>query len=497
MKNFNCIKLILSSDHSIPMDAVHREIEFIRRVVSKPEPLLIKDNLTINEVAASEQKYITPAHLSEEAKLLYHTIKSFSLDSIESFDRQTSLSELPFKHKYPKFNLSDAINESIKDKINGFCYHTLKRKASHNGSLAEGEYDFGASYLRITMGEPSGESPGSPFVLEIWPLGHYSPVHNHANCHAIIRVLHGSINTLLYPYLSLNSTITKYPFAQARVYKNDVTYLYPGMNQIHKLTNDIVNDISEIDSEHSMKDVNDTCITIQCYKYDRGDSSMQEVFDYVGYKDHSKSSKFNKKEICHFIPNSDCDFQTFYTRMQMEWQQRRSSGFTPMGPIMGPSTTGTGTRTVTYSSGVELQHSASKHKHEHKDKHKHKHKDKHKKNKEFSNYKRPEYVNAKVSKQRNTVIVHASEDINIKTLEIKEEEEEEGDDYDHDGRYVSRYSSIPPHAVMSTQVSLIANAATGDIDDSRTRESSSSSVGSSVKVLFKDLTEQAAADAGD
>ena len=79
MKKLNSIKLILRSDHSIDIEKSWTKLEFSPYVVSQPQPLLIKDNLTINEVAVLEQKYLTPAHLSEEAKLLYHTIKSFDL----------------------------------------------------------------------------------------------------------------------------------------------------------------------------------------------------------------------------------------------------------------------------------------------------------------------------------------------------------------------------------------------------------------------------------
>ena len=49
------------------------------------------------------------------------------------------------------------------------------------------------SYLRVSLGVPSGCSPGIPYVLEIWPSGHFSPVHNHGNAFGIVRILHGSI----------------------------------------------------------------------------------------------------------------------------------------------------------------------------------------------------------------------------------------------------------------------------------------------------------------
>lgn len=41
------------------------------------------------------------------------------------------------------------------------------------------------------MAHPAGA--GIPFVLEIWPAGHNSPIHNHGNAYGIVRVLHGDI----------------------------------------------------------------------------------------------------------------------------------------------------------------------------------------------------------------------------------------------------------------------------------------------------------------
>ena len=44
------------------------------------------------------------------------------------------------------------------------------------------------SYLRITMGKARGESPGVPYVLEIWPRGSRSVIHNHGAVCAVIKV---------------------------------------------------------------------------------------------------------------------------------------------------------------------------------------------------------------------------------------------------------------------------------------------------------------------
>lgn len=44
------------------------------------------------------------------------------------------------------------------------------------------------TYLRITLGKSLGNSPGSPYVLEIWPAGHHSHIHDHGNSYAVIKV---------------------------------------------------------------------------------------------------------------------------------------------------------------------------------------------------------------------------------------------------------------------------------------------------------------------
>ena len=64
------------------------------------------------------------------------------------------------------------------------------------------------NYLRVSVGVPSGCSPGIPYVLEIWPAGHFSPVHNHGNAFGIVRMLHGSITGQA---LSLRCAVLKCP----------------------------------------------------------------------------------------------------------------------------------------------------------------------------------------------------------------------------------------------------------------------------------------------
>ncbi|CAF1262912.1 unnamed protein product, partial [Didymodactylos carnosus] len=168
----------------------------------------------------------------------------------------------------------------------GWCYKTLHEKASRFG-----KHNIEATYLRITMGVNEGNSPGHPYVLEIWPPGHYSPIHVHSNSYGIIRVLHGKITTELYSTFNVNHQI---PFATKLFQKDDVTWLSPGLNQIHRVINTSPN----------------LCITIQAYQYGHNDQDHYEYFDYI---------KNDRKSIGHFDPKSDMDYVQFKKLIKKEW----------------------------------------------------------------------------------------------------------------------------------------------------------------------------------
>lgn len=48
-------------------------------------------------------------------------------------------------------------------------------------------------YIRVAVSRSTGHSPGEPFVLEIWPAGHFSPIHSHGLAYGVTRILHGSL----------------------------------------------------------------------------------------------------------------------------------------------------------------------------------------------------------------------------------------------------------------------------------------------------------------
>lgn len=226
----------------------------------------------MNDIASN--KYLPKSHLNNISQQLYDCIsgRNFVLNDDD----------------FPEF--SQAIEYSIKTK-GCWCYNKLKEKSMEFNKDVPNIYE---TYLRITLGQNSGESPGIPYVMEIWPVGHYSPIHSHANSNAIIRVLNGSINVKLYPYLC-NDEIGVKEFAETNFFLNDITWITPSLNQVHKLKN--------------LETNTDTCITIQCYMYGNKNIKHYDYFDYI-------NNNGNKQQ---YEPDSDMEFLKFKLKMKEEW----------------------------------------------------------------------------------------------------------------------------------------------------------------------------------
>ena len=171
-----------------------------------------------------------------------------------------------------------------------WCYERIKQKATE---FNKDKPNYEETYLRITLNENNGESPGIPYVMEIWPVGHYSPIHNHGGSSAVIRVLNGSIQVSLFPFLGASN-----PFGQVEFKEKDVTWISPTLNQVHQLKN--------LDTN------TDTCITIQCYMYESDDMAHYDYFDYLD----------ENSERQQFEPDSDMGFMEFKAQMKKEWDSR-------------------------------------------------------------------------------------------------------------------------------------------------------------------------------
>uniref|UniRef100_A0A6C0HZ28 Cysteine dioxygenase n=1 Tax=viral metagenome TaxID=1070528 RepID=A0A6C0HZ28_9ZZZZ len=258
-------------------------IKLIKDPVTRNIPLLIKDTeeLTMDDIAKG--KYMPIANLSTVSQKMYRCIsgKKFVLNTAD----------------FPDF--VDAIEYSIRTP--GLWCNTMLQKKSRE--FDKDKPNILETYLRITLGENNGESPGVPYVMEIWPVGHYSPVHSHAGSEAVIRVLNGTIHVKLYPYLSHNISNNIKPFSTVDLKENDFTWISPTLNQTHQLVN---------------KSKIETCITIQCYMYDDKDRSHYDYFDYIDGHGH----------IQPYEPDSDMDFINFKELMRQEWSSAKAAAFT-------------------------------------------------------------------------------------------------------------------------------------------------------------------------
>jgi len=255
-------------------------MRLLRDPITTKIPLVVKNTheLVMGDIARS--KYLPKSNLSMTSQILYDCIagKNFVLDDAE----------------FPDF--SKAIEYSIATS-GCWCNTRLKEKSTE---FNKDKPNILETYLRITLGENNGESPGIPYVVEIWPVGHFSPIHSHASADAVIRVLHGEINVRLYPFLCAEKDGVD-PFATADFKKDQITWISPTLNQVHQLTN--------------LEKNKQTCITIQCYMYNDKNRTHYDYFDYIDV--HGDEQQYE--------PDSDMDFIKFKELMQTEWANRPQS----------------------------------------------------------------------------------------------------------------------------------------------------------------------------
>ncbi|KIZ03934.1 hypothetical protein MNEG_4023 [Monoraphidium neglectum] len=172
--------------------------------------------------------------------------------------------------------------------------------------------DFG--YLRITLGPEGGDGPGIPYVLEIWPGGSRSPIHNHGGVCAVIKVLRGSIEVALHNKIEFmvpepgKEDTSRHPNAQleelkleplkvATLVKGDVTWMDKNWFQCHRL--------------HNTSDQRgDFCATIQCYKYDDEDRVRWPGFDFLS----------QDRGIGFFDPESDMSYSEMRKKVLEEYK---------------------------------------------------------------------------------------------------------------------------------------------------------------------------------
>ena len=236
---------------------------------------LVLDSNKVSLFDLDQNDYIFSASLPPACQELYANVAR-----AESID----LDWLPTNGQ---LRLTDAIRYSINTE-GKILYNKLKEKATKFGTKPNTH----ETYLRVTLGSYRGNSPGVPYVLEIWPYKHYSPIHSHGNAYAIIKVLHGSINVHVH-----NKKVRKHdqePLKKVTISKGDVTWISPNWYQTHRLINDTSGDY---------------CATIQCYQYGDEDQCHCPYFKYVS----------DENQIENFFPNSDFQFTYFREKLLEEY----------------------------------------------------------------------------------------------------------------------------------------------------------------------------------
>lgn len=256
---------------------LEQEIVFSLHPLTCNRPPIVRDSSSSNLFDIDLGKYTYSSSLPDECKVLYANVTGVNM--------RLDYGEQAYK-------LTDAIRHSIESK-DGILYKRLEEKKGEFGPDDQ-------VYLRVTVGKTFGNSPGTPYVLEIWPKKCGSPVHNHGNSCAVIRVLHGGLKIFIYNKQLRNASSAPYPLTSFDVRKDDVTWISPNWYQTHRLFND----------------TNDFCATIQCYQYGDTDDIHWPYFDYInpetGHTDN-------------FVPDSDFHFTDMYNRVMKEYEDYMKS----------------------------------------------------------------------------------------------------------------------------------------------------------------------------
>jgi hypothetical protein len=289
LEKYGKLSIYSMDPSSIKGEDGYKNLELIKSKypIYRDLPPIVKDHQEITLEDLDAGTAISIKELSPECQRLYANVAGASI-VINPPD-------------FPDF--AQAIDYSINY---GFCKSKLIEKAKNEFEGSDKDYDANQSYLRITLGSNLGDSPGIPYVMEIWPAGSYSPIHDHSQANAIIKVLHGSLTTRWFESLGrtqqqieMSREKSASPYDQAVVSNGDVTWLDDRQFQTHQLFNHNIDGTA--------------CITIQCYMYNDIDVNHYENFDYVGGN--------NGDDIIGFVPNSDWDYENFKHLIKHEFMK--------------------------------------------------------------------------------------------------------------------------------------------------------------------------------
>jgi len=166
----------------------------------------------------------------------------------------------------------EAIRASL-NRPDGALRHLLDAKASR-----EGVTDRRTTYLRVDC---FGKRIQSPCLLEIWPGGHYSPIHEHAESIGLMKGVFGRVDIMLYEGLSSDPKAS----ALLNVTPAHCSWMSPAHFQAHKV--------------YCPMDAHDFAATFHIYTETKSD-----VFKY--------REERAPHRIAEFVTESDISWGQFY-----------------------------------------------------------------------------------------------------------------------------------------------------------------------------------------
>ena len=248
-----------------PLIEAEPVFQFKTRPLAGNLPPLVKDSSTVTLFDLDRGEFIFSNDLPTACQDLYNILKGCELEYPEN----------------PVIKLSDAMRYSINTEGK---YLKGIMEAKMKGPY----YTKGHVYIRVTLGPDMRTGPGNPFILEIWPPGSESAIHNHGAACAIIKILFGRMKISIYnkatsPSPSVDSIK---PLKMFDAKQGDFTWMDENWYQTHKLEN-----ITD-----------DFCATIQSYRYRSDDKIQWPGFDFIKESQESDS-------LGIFYPKSDTTFR--------------------------------------------------------------------------------------------------------------------------------------------------------------------------------------------
>ena len=254
-----------------PLIEAESPFQFKNRPLAGNLPPLVKDSSTVTLFDLDRGEYTFSDDLPTACQELYNILKGCDLEYPED----------------PIIKLSDAMRYSIETK-GKFLNDIIEHKKGEFGSDDQ-------VYIRVTLGPDTLTGPGIPFVLEIWPRGKRSPIHDHGGSCAVIKVLFGRIQISIYNKAT-NPACPMNPSLTFDAKHGDFTWIDENWYQSHELRNT----------------TNDFCATIQSYRYRDDDDIQWPGFDYIGKQDSCADQEI-------FYPNSDTTFITMRKKVLKEY----------------------------------------------------------------------------------------------------------------------------------------------------------------------------------